>query len=153
MSGLALRVPPLVHLALCAGAMKAVAVLAPGAALAIPAADTLASACGLLGAACAVGGVLSFARAGTTVNPHTPERASALVARGLYRVTRNPMYLGMLLLLVGWGLKLGNGLALPLPALFVLAMNRLQIEPEEAALRARFGADYDDYSARVRRWL
>lgn len=94
--------------------------------------------------------VLAFRRRRTTINPLTPARSSALVCDGLYRYSRNPMYLGMLCLLLAlawwrqqWPLA---------PLLFVLWMNVLQIAPEERALRARFGAAYDDYCRRVRRW-
>lgn len=108
---------------------------------------------GLAGLASALAGWLAFRRARTTVNPLSPARASTLVVRGIYRHTRNPMYLGMLLVLAGWGVWLGNVLALLLLPLFVLTLNRLQIEPEERALRARFGEAFTQYAARVRRWI
>lgn len=106
-----------------------------------------------LGGAVALAGLLAFRRARTTFNPLTPERSRALVTGGIYRVTRNPMYLGMLLVLAGWGLWLGNAaswLGLPL-SMGLLTL--LQIRPEECILRARFGAAFDAYAARVRRWL
>jgi protein-S-isoprenylcysteine O-methyltransferase Ste14 len=97
--------------------------------------------------------VREFARARTTVNPLAPARASRLVTGGVFAHTRNPMYLGMLLVLAGWGVWLGNALAwLGLP-LFVGLLNALQIGPEERAMRQRFGADFDRYAAQVRRWL
>ena len=83
--------------------------------------------------------VLSFRRAHTTVNPMQPSSASSLVTSGIYRYTRNPMYLGMLFVLVGWALYLANVLAfLFLPA-FIVYMNRFQLESEECALTALFG--------------
>ena len=82
-----------------------------------------------------------------------PDRSAALVAGGIYRSSRNPMYLGFLLLLAAWACWLANPLALAgLPA-FVLYLNRFQIAPEERALRARFGDAYDGYARAVRRWL
>jgi protein-S-isoprenylcysteine O-methyltransferase Ste14 len=76
-----------------------------------------------------------------------------MVTSGVYRHTRNPMYLGMLCLLGAWAAWLGNAAALlGLPA-FVAYMNRFQIAPEERALAQRFGAAFDAYAARVRRWL
>lgn len=98
-------------------------------------------------------GVWQFLRAHTTINPLRPQRSSALVTDGLYRVSRNPMYLGMLLLLCGWSVYLANLLALPVLGLFVLTLNRLQIQPEERILRELFGQPYLDYCQRVRRWL
>ena len=101
----------------------------------------------------ALAGARQFQRARTTVNPLAPQKASALVTGGVYRFTRNPMYLGMLLVLTGWGVYLGNAAAwLGLP-LFVALLNALQIRAEERILRQRFGADYDRYAAQVRRWV
>ena len=94
-----------------------------------------------------------FLRAKTTVNPLRPDAASALVIAGVFRFTRNPMYLGMAILLAAWAIYLANIAALAVLPLFVLYMNRFQIAPEERALEARFGAEYSRYRARVRRWL
>ena len=98
-------------------------------------------------------GVWQFLRARTTVNPLRPQRSSVLVTGGLYRISRNPMYLGMLLLLFGWCVYLANPLALAVLPLFVFTINRLQIQPEERILRQLFGQPYLDYCQRVRRWL
>jgi len=97
--------------------------------------------------------VVAFIRARTTVNPLAPDKANALVVSGLYRFSRNPMYLGMLLILLGWALWLGQSLALPLLAAFVIAIEALQIRPEEAALEQKFGDEYRAYKKRVRRWI
>lgn len=97
--------------------------------------------------------MLSFWSAHTTVNPMKPSSASFLVTSGIYRFTRNPMYLGLLFILIGWALYLAHVLAfLFLPA-FILYMNRFQIKPEERALTARFGRQYLEYASRVHRWL
>jgi protein-S-isoprenylcysteine O-methyltransferase Ste14 len=105
------------------------------------------------GAAIGFAGVWSFHRARTTVNPWRPHASSALVVSGVYSRTRNPMYLGLLLALVGWGLCLANVYALLLAGTFVPYMNRFQIRPEERALEQAFGQDFPDYCRRVRRWL
>ncbi len=97
--------------------------------------------------------VLAFLRARTTVTPLKPEKASTLVVNGLYRVSRNPMYLGMLILLIGWALWLANPAALILPPVFVIYLTVFQIKPEEAALSEKFGSDYEAYRGRVRRWI
>jgi len=109
----------------------------------------------LVAAAVSVGlaGVVAFRRARTTVNPLQPERASALVTGGIYRHTRNPMYLAVATMLLAWGLWLGNALG-PLGAvLFIAWMDRLQIPPEERALAALFGEEFERYRRTVRRWL
>ncbi|RBJ77964.1 isoprenylcysteine carboxylmethyltransferase family protein [Pseudomonas sp. MWU12-2534b] len=98
-------------------------------------------------------GGISFRRARTTVNPLKPEAASALVTSGIYRHTRNPMYVGFALWLLAWGLYLASPLVLLGVLGFVLYMNRLQIAPEERALGRLFGADFAAYRQRVRRWL
>ncbi len=99
------------------------------------------------------GGILSFRRAHTTVNPTTPEAASSLVVSGIYRVTRNPMYVGLSLVLIAWAVFLSSAWALLGPVAFVLYITRIQIAPEERALSKLFGTEYASYTARVRRWL
>jgi protein-S-isoprenylcysteine O-methyltransferase Ste14 len=113
----------------------------------------LSAAAVLLGIICSTLGVGSFRRARTTVNPLRPEAATALVVSGIYRVTRNPMYLGFLFLLLGELVWLGNPIAACVAPAFVVYLTRFQIRPEEAALRERFGLEYSKYAARVRRWL
>lgn len=97
--------------------------------------------------------VVAFIRARTTVNPLAPARTSALVIDGLYRVSRNPMYLGMLFVLVGWAAWLATPAALIGPALFVVLIDHMQIIPEERALEEKFGDEYLAYKKRVRRWI
>ena len=97
-------------------------------------------------------GVVEFRRAKTTVNPLKPGSSSALVTRGVYQRTRNPMYLGFLLLLVGVAIATANLLAFLFLPVFVLYMNEFQIKPEERALAANFRDEFEKYSYRVRRW-
>lgn len=148
--------PPLIDLA-CAALMWGLAEWLPQAQLwpraASPLVWAVALVLALAGGGVALAGVLEFARVRTTINPLAPQRARALVTRGIYRHTRNPMYLGMLLVLIGWGAWLGNAAAFVGPPLAVWALNALQIRPEERVMRARFGDDYARYAARVRRWL
>lgn len=92
-------------------------------------------------------------RSGTTVHPLRLHNNRALVTEGIYRLTRNPMYLGLLLLLVGFAIRLGSLAPFLVLPLFVSAMNRLQIVHEERFLSERYGKDYDDYRNRVHRWL
>jgi protein-S-isoprenylcysteine O-methyltransferase Ste14 len=97
--------------------------------------------------------VTAFIRAKTTVNPLCVDRATSLVVTGLYRVSRNPMYLGLIALLVGWALLLGSLAPFLLIVVFERVIVIAQIRPEEAALAARFGDEYANYASRVRRWL
>lgn len=138
---------------LLGAAMWGVARFVPATGFSMPGASFVAAAVTLLGAAIAVAGVVSFRRARTTVNPMRPVAASSLVVAGIYRRTRNPMYVGMLLALLGWAVFLGNALALVVAFVFVPLMNRLQIAPEERALALRFGPAFEDYRRSVRRWL
>lgn len=98
-------------------------------------------------------GLFSFLRARTTFDPIHPQSATRLVVTGIYRFTRNPMYLGDLILLLAWAAFLARPLALVFTPLFVLYINRFQIKPEERALSALFGNRYEEYKSRVRRWL
>ncbi len=151
------RIPPPLIDAACALLMWALARALPQAQLWPPGGSAgvvgAALALAALGGAVALAGTLEFRRAHTTVNPLAPRRASTLVTRGIYRVTRNPMYLGMLGVLAGWAVWLGNIAAwLGLPLSMAL-LTVLQIRPEERILAERFGAEFERYAARVRRWL
>lgn len=97
--------------------------------------------------------VASFIAARTTINPMRPARASALITDGVFRISRNPIYLGDLLLLMAYAMWLANALNVLLLMAFVWYLNRFQIEPEERALTQLFGERYRAYCARVRRWL
>lgn len=94
-----------------------------------------------------------FSKNDTTINPLDPTKAQNLVVEGVYRITRNPMYLGLALLLVAWCFYLGAvGAFLAIP-LFVFTMNELQIKREERALIEKFGEEYRTYTQQVRRWI
>jgi protein-S-isoprenylcysteine O-methyltransferase Ste14 len=150
---LELRIPPpVVGLAVAAG-MWAAAHIPP--ILQLPRLVRLAAAAvlGVAGIAVALGGVWSFRRAKTTVNPLKPETSSALVSTGVYAFTRNPMYLGMALVLIAWAVYLSNVWSLAGPVLFGLYITRFQIIPEERVLDGLFGKSFAEYKKQVRRWL
>ncbi len=96
---------------------------------------------------------LYFKKAETTINPRRPDKSSALVTSGVYRFSRNPIYIADALILIGWGLFLSNLYSLALVAGFWLYMTRFQIKPEERVLEKLFGEEFLAYKARVRRWL
>lgn len=97
--------------------------------------------------------VREFRRFQTTIHPLDPERASSIVSTGPFAISRNPMYVGLLLILLGWTAYLAAPAALLAPAGLVAYLTRFQILPEERALSEKFGAPYDAYRRRVRRWL
>jgi protein-S-isoprenylcysteine O-methyltransferase Ste14 len=153
MQGLELKVPPLALVLLAGGYMWLITWAAPAFEFAFPARRICAMGAVVIGIAVAGMGIFSFRRAKTTVNPMKPDSSSALVVSGIYRLTRNPMYLGFLWILFGWGIFLSNALAfLVLPGV-VLYMNRFQIEPEERALTRLFGQAFVTYAKQVRRWI
>lgn len=108
---------------------------------------------GLLGLITCTFGVIEFKRANTTANPTIPQSSSSLVTSGIYRHTRNPMYLGFLSILAGWAAVTATVVTFwALPA-FVLYMNQFQIKPEERALMSIFGDEFKAYCSTVRRWI
>jgi protein-S-isoprenylcysteine O-methyltransferase Ste14 len=133
--------------------MWGVSLIAPS--LAVPSLIRVASAAAIamIGVCFDLAGIISFWLARTTINPMKPAKTSSLVCSGVYRVTRNPMYLGLLFILIAWAVFLSSAWALIGPLAFVLYMNRFQIAPEERALSAMFGISYSAYKSRVRRWL
>lgn len=153
MDELELKVPPPAVAVLIAVAMWGISLTTPP--LDVPSAirRVMALSIGLAGVGVALSGVVSFVRARTTVNPMKPVNTSALVSTGVYQFSRNPMYVGVLMVLIAWAIFLALAWGLAGPIVFVLYMNRFQITPEERVLAALFGEDYAAYRARVRRWL
>ena len=147
------KMPPLAVGALLAGLMWLVSRAVPALNFVLPARKPLALSLVVAGVIIIVVGVASFSRAKTTINPMKPESSSSLVLSGIYRFSRNPMYLGFFLALAGWAVFLSNGLAFVFLPAFIFYMNRFQIEPEEKALARKFGQEFVAYKSRVRRWL
>ena len=153
MSPLELKVPPVVLGAGLAAAMWLDASQVPSLAFSFRGQDLTTVALATLAGIISLAGVIAFRQAHTTVDPRQPAKAAALVSSGIYRLSRNPMYVGFLLALAAWAVHVSNLLSfLGLPA-FVLYMNRFQIAPEEQALRAKFGPAFAEYERSVRRWL
>jgi protein-S-isoprenylcysteine O-methyltransferase Ste14 len=150
---LELRVPPPLVTLFMAVCMWGLSFL--GLTIAIPAGlrTVIALVSALTGVGIIVAGIAKFVEARTTVNPMHPDAATSLVTDGIFAFTRNPMYLGLLLLLVAWGIHLAAVWGFLGPVLFALYISRFQIQPEERALADRFGSAYADYTQRVGRWL
>ncbi|WP_234000071.1 methyltransferase family protein [Pseudoalteromonas sp. T1lg76] len=150
---MALKIPPLVLVLLAALIMWLVAILTPDLTFQLWGRLGFALALVSTGGAIATLGVLQFRLAQTTVDPRYPQRSARLVSGGIYKMSRNPMYLGFLLMLSGWALWLANLATIPVLPLFVIYLNRFQIRPEEHFLRQTFGDKYKRYCRRVRRWF
>ncbi|KAB7622581.1 methyltransferase family protein [Alkalilimnicola sp. S0819] len=150
---LSLKAPPALLLLIAGALILGLDSLWPALSTPFPGHRLLALAAALSASLLVAAGGLAFRRARTTVNPMNPTQARALVTAGVYRYTRNPMYLGFVLLLVGWALYLANLPALLVVVGFIGYMNRYQIHPEERTLARLFGAAYREYCQRVRRWL
>ena len=144
--------PPLVMLAFALALWLAARALPPPV-IPYPVRFAMTALLSVAAAAFMLPALTAFARAGTTVNPIAIDTASALVTTGSYRISRNPMYVGLTLLLAAWAVGLGSAWLLAGPLLYALFITRFQIVPEEKALDRLFGAEFVAYKARVRRWL
>ena len=107
----------------------------------------------ILGLACAIPSFKLFARNKTTISPLKPSDATSLVTEGMYRYSRNPMYLGLLLLTIASTIWFGTWFGIIINILFIFLINFLQIIPEEEALLEIFGEEYEEYKKNVRRWI
>jgi protein-S-isoprenylcysteine O-methyltransferase Ste14 len=150
---LELKIPPVAVALVTAGLMWLAAWALPASGFLIPARDFVAICIAIAGVIISALGVISCRQARTTVNPMKPEASSSLVSTGIFKLTRNPMYLGFVLALLAWAVFLSTILAfLFLPA-FILYMNRFQLVPEERALSMLFGQTFTAYTARAHRWI
>jgi len=153
MRSLELKIPPVALILLVAALMWLASWAMPTFRFEFPSRNVFALSVAIFGAIISGLGIVSFRQARTTVNPMKPDTTSSLVVSGIYRWTRNPMYLGFLLVLLGWALFLSNALAFVLLPAFIFYMDRFQIEPEERTLHLLFGQQFVIYTSRVRRWL
>ena len=146
------RIPAPIVAVVVAGAMR---LLAPS--VVLPAAgsprDLVHAAIAIASGIIAVAAFFSFWRARTTIDPRYPERASTLLTQGVFRLSRNPLYLSLALLLLAYAVKLGGVVAFVGPAFFVAYVTRFQILAEERAMQAKFGQAWMDYASTVRRWI
>lgn len=153
MTSLELKIPPLVLLVAFGMVAFALSLVIPSMTFTLAHSTDIAGALTVAGIGVALVGVIAFNRSGTTVNPTTPEKSQVVVSTGIYRFTRNPMYLGFALVLAGLATYLSNAASLLLLPLFVGYMTKFQIKPEERVLLGKFGAPFHEYMATVRRWL
>lgn len=153
MKSLELKIPPPAIAVVLAAAMWALSRVTPSLQVPTDIRLLLALAVAAVAIGFSVAGVMSFRRAKTTLDPTKPQLTSSLVSSGIYTVTRNPMYVGLLLVLIAWAIFLSSAWALLGPAAYFVYIGHFQIAPEERALTALFGAEYTAYLSKVRRWL
>ena len=115
--------------------------------------DIIAASFLLLGIITLITAVLSFRIQSTTVNPLQPEKASSLVVSGIFKYSRNPMYLGMLLILISMTIKFNFVGGILIIFAFIAFITKFQIIPEEIVLERLFGDEFTRYKKKTRRWI
>ena len=153
MHHLELKIPPPLLALLCVAAMWSLSLITPALGLTKGIRWLLTGVFVLVGISFDLRGLLVFLQARTSINPMKPHQASSLVVSGVYRRTRNPMYVGLACMLVAFAIFLDAPVALIGVAAFVGYITRFQIQPEESALLQKFGEAYQDYCEQVPRWL
>jgi protein-S-isoprenylcysteine O-methyltransferase Ste14 len=153
MNSLELKIPPLVVLVAFGMVAFALSLVIPSMTFTLAHSTVIAGAIAIAGIGVALAGVIAFHRSGTTVNPTTPEKSLVVVSTGIYRFTRNPMYLGFALVFAGLATYLSNAASLLMLPLFIGYLTKFQIKPEERVLLAKFGAPLHEYMATLRRWI
>ncbi|MBD3617290.1 MAG: isoprenylcysteine carboxylmethyltransferase family protein [Gracilimonas sp.] len=150
---LKLKIPPVIIFLICIGLMWTIHHFIPNQSVLFEAGKFIAIGLMTLGGLIGVLGVIEFARESTTVNPHKPENTKKFVQSGVYKFSRNPMYLGLLIVLLSPVFYWGNAFILIILPLFVWYMNEFQIKPEEEAMKQKFGDKFLEYKKEVRRWI
>jgi protein-S-isoprenylcysteine O-methyltransferase Ste14 len=153
MQSLELKIPPPIVAVLIAIAMWGVSSIVPVLEVPIQSRLIVASAIAAIGIVVVISGTIAFHQAETTINPMKPESTSSLVSSGIYRFTRNPMYMGLLLVTIAWAVFLSSPLTLLGSLVFFVYISHFQILPEERVLLGIFGDEYSTYQTKVRRWI
>lgn len=148
-----LKIPPPAVFLVAVALLAAGNWLLPSLSLALPGQVSIALLLGLAGIVPGMQAVIEFIARKTTIDPRAPDRASTLITGGIYKISRNPMYLGLLCLLLAFAIFWGTLTVIVVAPLFVWYMTEFQIKPEEASLRQVFGSEYETYLSEVRRWL
>ena len=151
MKNLELKIPPAIVWLICALIMWGIAHLLPFGAL--PHLPAVAITFTMIGVGVGLAALWSFHKARTTINPLDPSQATQFVSKGIYQLSRNPMYVGLVCCLLAWAIWLSYLLTWIGIPLFIAYMTRFQIIPEERILKLKFGKEYENYCLKVRRWL
>ncbi len=154
MPNLELKIHPPIILILCGAIAWLISnSVAPPVPIGRPIATVFAMIAAITGVVLAASAIYQFFRLKTTIEPTKPDETSSLVTEGVFRLSRNPMYLALLLLLTGWVIYLGNLYGLLAPVIFFGYISRFQIQPEERILASKFNDAYSVYRSQVRRWI
>ena len=153
MMNLELRIPPLALFIAITALILAANQYLPASRIALPEHRVIAVMAILIGLGVVSAGVFEFRRRKTTMSPFSPERTASVVSSGIYRLSRNPMYLGMALALFGVAVWQSNLFGFAAALLFCAYLTRFQIVPEERMLLKLFGKEYAVYMNQVRRWI
>lgn len=153
MKALELKVPPVFVFLLCICFMYWFHSLDTLFVVSLPFSKLVFAACFFASGYFGLSGIFEFKKAKTSVHPVDIHKTTTVVDTGVYRYSRNPMYFGLLLLLVGYGYYLQDFLSLVVCLVFVIYMNKFQIGLEELHLEEKFGKNYTDYKNKVRRWI
>ena len=153
MNDLELKIPPPILVLIISALMWFVSENLPALSFTLPGSQLFGLALAGTGILFSLAGIIAFRKAETTVNPTKPGNTSAMVTSGVYRLSRNPMYLGLLFVLAGWAAVLSHMLAFLFLPVFVAYLNRFQITPEERVLSVKFGEAFAAYTHVVRKWL
>ncbi|KAA3643705.1 MAG: isoprenylcysteine carboxylmethyltransferase family protein [Proteobacteria bacterium] len=152
-TGLALKIPPALIFILWIAMMATLRYIFPGLNYELFLTPYVVGLFFILGIFLVLAGFFSFRKAKTTINPRKPEKTTAIVTSGIFRLSRNPMYLGFLMWVIAWAFMQANLVTFVFLPLFVFYMNRYQIIPEEKILLSQFGDIYYRYLNKVGRWL
>ncbi|WED28163.1 isoprenylcysteine carboxylmethyltransferase family protein [Vibrio sp. DW001] len=153
MKVLELKVPPVFVFLVCLCLMYWFHSLSALFTIGVPISNVVLAICFVGAGYFGLSGIYEFKKAKTSVHPVDINKTTSVVDTGVYKLTRNPMYFGLLLLLFGFGYWLQDLSSLAVCVLFVMYMNRFQIGPEERHLTSKFGKGYTDYQNKVRRWI
>lgn len=153
LASLELKVPPVIQVLFISAMMWAISLFSLETLMVIPGSLWIAGCLWLMGGLVSLFGVIAFRQVKTTVDPRVPDRTSHLVIVGIYQWSRNPMYLGFVIFLIGWAIFLSNILSFFLIPIFVFYITHFQIKPEERFMLEKFADEYEAYSTKVRRWI
>ncbi len=153
MKFLELKIPPVLTFAICVALMWLTSLISNEAVMNTKFRLIIGMISLVTGGCIASAGVLEFKKVKTPLNPLKPDQAKSVVSTGIYKFTRNPMYLGLLFGLIFWTCYLDNLYCLIFVIFFPWYMTQFQIKPEERTLQSIFGEPYDAYKTRVRRWF
>ena len=107
----------------------------------------------LIGILILINPIFKFIKSKTTIDPIKFKKVNKLIISGIYKYSRNPMYLGLLMIVISTSIFFLNIFSITTPLLFYCWINRFQIKREEIFLTEKFGEEYMSYKTKTRRWI